>query len=160
MTACVAVLALSDELKPRLLKLGICQVLLPLTNSSSVEVQGNSAAALGNLSSKVQDYSPFVNVWEKPAGGLHGYLQRFLDSTDKTFQHIAVWTIVQFLEGKDQKLFTNISSSRTIVTAIDRLARITSDGEEHSDDDDDSDEGEIVALARKTLAMLQNTTRV
>lgn len=75
MTACVAVLALSgrfidsfeiiiayyflvnffcflDELKPRLLKLGICQVLLPLTNSSSVEVQGNSAAALGNLSSK------------------------------------------------------------------------------------------------------------
>ncbi|EXX62227.1 Vac8p [Rhizophagus irregularis DAOM 197198w] len=100
MTACVAVLALSDELKPRLLKLGICQVLLPLTNSSSVEVQGNSAAALGNLSSKVQDYSPFVNVWEKPAGGLHGYLQRFLDSTDKTFQHIAVWTIVQFLEGR------------------------------------------------------------
>ena len=56
----------------------------------------------------------------------------------------------------DPKLFTNISSSRTIVTAIDRLARITSDGEEPSDDDDDSDEGEIVALARKTLAMLQS----
>ena len=41
-----------DELKPRLLKLGICQVLLPLTYSTSIEVQGNSAAALGNLSSK------------------------------------------------------------------------------------------------------------
>jgi vacuolar protein 8 len=42
MTACVAVLALSDDLK----------VLILLTNSPSSEVQGNSAAALGNLSSK------------------------------------------------------------------------------------------------------------
>ena len=70
MTACVAVLALSgkslflahldetssnfvaDELKGQLLEMGICEVLIPLTNSSSSEVQGNSAAALGNLSSK------------------------------------------------------------------------------------------------------------
>jgi vacuolar protein 8 len=68
MTACVAVLALSgefrsylmwiteltgkDDLKPQLLEMGICEVLIPLTNSPSVEVQGNSAAAIGNLSSK------------------------------------------------------------------------------------------------------------
>lgn len=70
MTACVAVLALSgmnvwtpyrlfiglshiiEDLKPQLLEMGICEVLIPLTNSPSVEVQGNSAAALGNLSSK------------------------------------------------------------------------------------------------------------
>lgn len=32
--------------------MGICEVLIPLTNSTSVEVQGNSAAAIGNLSSK------------------------------------------------------------------------------------------------------------
>ena len=52
MTAAIAVLALSDELKPHLLNLGVFDVLIPLTDSSSVEVQGNSAAALGNLSSK------------------------------------------------------------------------------------------------------------
>jgi vacuolar protein 8 len=52
MTAAIAVLALSDELKPRLLDLGVFDVLIPLTESESVEVQGNSAAALGNLSSK------------------------------------------------------------------------------------------------------------
>ena len=70
MTACIAVLALSgaseditctslsdtntivDELKGQLLEMGICEVLIPLTNSPSSEVQGNSAAALGNLSSK------------------------------------------------------------------------------------------------------------
>ena len=52
MTAAIAVLALSDELKIHLLKLGVFDVLIPLTDSESVEVQGNSAAALGNLSSK------------------------------------------------------------------------------------------------------------
>lgn len=70
MTACIAVLALSgtiknskcksiantdvvsDDLKGQLLEMGICEVLIPLTNSLSSEVQGNSAAALGNLSSK------------------------------------------------------------------------------------------------------------
>lgn len=54
MTAAIAVLALSDELKPHLLNLGVFDVLIPLTNSESIEVQGNSAAALGNLSSKVR----------------------------------------------------------------------------------------------------------
>ena len=52
MTAAIAVLALSDELKGHLLKLGVFDVLIPLTASESLEVQGNSAAALGNLSSK------------------------------------------------------------------------------------------------------------
>lgn len=52
MTAAIAVLALSDELKGPLLDLGVFDVLIPLTESESMEVQGNSAAALGNLSSK------------------------------------------------------------------------------------------------------------
>jgi len=49
MTACVAVLTLSDDVKGKLLEMGICEVLIPLTNSPSLEVQGNSATALGNL---------------------------------------------------------------------------------------------------------------
>ena len=48
----LSVLALSDELKTHLLNLGIFECLIPLTDSESIEVQGNSAAALGNLSSK------------------------------------------------------------------------------------------------------------
>lgn len=44
--------AFTDDLKSQLLDMGICKVLIPLTKSSSIEVQGNSAAALGNLSSK------------------------------------------------------------------------------------------------------------
>jgi vacuolar protein 8 len=38
-------------------------------------------------------------VWDKPDGGMHRYLYRFLTSSDATFQHIAVWTIVQLLES-------------------------------------------------------------
>lgn len=102
--------------------MGICEVLIPLTASPSIEVQGNSAAAIGNLSSKgmfswklctdpisrgrlpgwviaADDYAAFNAVWNEPDGGLHGYLVRFLESQDTTFQHIAVWTIVQLLES-------------------------------------------------------------
>lgn len=61
MTAAIAVLALSDELKTNLLDLGVFDVLIPLTQSSSIEVQGNSAAALGNLSSKGA-YSIFHDI--------------------------------------------------------------------------------------------------
>lgn len=52
MTAAIAVLALSDDLKQRLLSMGILEVLVELTSSSNMEVEGNSAAAIGNLSSK------------------------------------------------------------------------------------------------------------
>ncbi|KAF8525220.1 armadillo-type protein [Hysterangium stoloniferum] len=127
MTACVAVLALSEDLKPLLLELGICEVLIPLTNSPSVEVQGNSAAALGNLSSKdsrtsAEDYATFNDVWDKPDGGIHGYLFRFLTNPDPTFQHIAVWTIVQLLESGDPILTANIRSSKLLIPNIGTLA--------------------------------------
>lgn len=56
MTAAIAVLALSDDLKQRLLSMGILEVLVELTSSSNMEVEGNSAAAIGNLSSKGKYY--------------------------------------------------------------------------------------------------------
>lgn len=48
------------------------------------------------------DYSAFNEVWDKPDDGMHGYLYRFLTSPDATFQHIAVWTIVQLLESEGE----------------------------------------------------------
>ncbi|KZS90310.1 vacuolar protein 8 [Sistotremastrum niveocremeum HHB9708] len=172
MTACVAVLALSDDLKPQLLEMGICEVLIPLTNSTSVEVQGNSAAALGNLSSKdgrsaMDDYSAFNDVWEKPDGGLHTYLYRFLSSPDLTFQHIAVWTIVQLLESGDAQLFNNIRQSSLLIPHIRQLAisqpnspssSLGSGGRTHSFDEHDGGDGqgEITLLARRILELVDN----
>ncbi|KAF8973862.1 vacuolar protein 8 [Flammula alnicola] len=170
MTACVAVLALSDELKGQLLEMGICEVLIPLTNSPSSEVQGNSAAALGNLSSKdgrspTDDYSAFNEVWDKPDGGMHKYLYRFLTSPDATFQHIAVWTIVQLLESGDPQLISNIRSSNILIPNIRNLAtsRTTSPtssvgtpGSHHSqhsyqETETNDGQGEIQLLSRRIL---------
>ncbi|KAF9569858.1 ARM repeat-containing protein [Agrocybe pediades] len=170
MTACVAVLALSDELKGQLLELGICEALIPLTNSPSSEVQGNSAAALGNLSSKdgrspTDDYSAFNDVWDKPDGGLHKYLHRFLTSPDATFQHIAVWTLVQLLESGDPQLISNIRSSEILIPNIRNLAisrapspassagTPRSHHSQHSFQDTETNdgEGEIQLLARRIL---------
>ncbi|RQM05236.1 hypothetical protein DH86_00001769, partial [Scytalidium sp. 3C] len=140
MTAAIAVLALSDELKSHLLNLGVFDVLIPLTDSQSIEVQGNSAAALGNLSSKVGDYSIFIQDWTEPNGGIHGYLSRFLASGDATFQHIAIWTLLQLLESEDKKLISLIGKSEDIVQMIKTIA----DTQVESDDEGDEDgDGEV-----------------
>jgi len=169
MTACVAVLALSDDLKPQLLEMGICEVLIPLTNSPSVEVQGNSAAALGNLSSKdgrspSDDYTPFNDVWDKPDGGLHAYLFRFLSSADATFQHIAVWTIVQLLESGDPQLTKSIRESPLLTPNIRQLARsepstpsssLGSRSRSYSEGEGEGGASEITALARRVIEITE-----
>jgi vacuolar protein 8 len=169
MTAAIAVLALSDDLKSHLLNLGVFDVLIPLTDSESLEVQGNSAAALGNLSSKgtllpspppfpplltpniVGDYTIFVSNWSEPNGGIHGYLSRFLASGDSTFQHIAIWTLLQLLESEDKKLVGLISKSEDLIGMIKGISEqnVESDGE-----DGDEGEAEVVALARRSLQLL------
>jgi len=154
MTAAIAVLALSDDLKAHLLNLGVFDVLIPLTASQSIEVQGNSAAALGNLSSKVGDYSMFVKDWKEPAGGIHGYLQRFLESNDPTFQHIAIWTLLQLLESDDEQLKALIGESTEIVNMIRDIA----DRNVDSDDEGEDGEGEVVLLARRSQDLLLENT--
>jgi len=134
-------------------------------------VQGNSAAALGNLSSKdgrtaTDDYSAFNDVWDKPDGGMHKYLFRFLTSPDATFQHIAVWTIVQLLESGDPQLISNIRSSSLLIPNIRNLASsrtpspTSSIGTPHShhsqshsyqDTETGDGQGEIQLLARRIL---------
>lgn len=167
MTAAIAVLALSDDLKPHLLELGVFDVLIPLTESESIEVQGNSAAALGNLSSKgesacmselhgntdwvvVGDYSLFLSSWNQPSGGIHGYLQRFLSSGDPTFQHIAIWTLLQLLESADQKLIATINSSEDVMKMVRGISEKSVESEDEVEESEDG-EAEVVALARRCL---------
>ena len=171
MTAAIAVLALSDELKTHLLNLGVFDVLIPLTDSESIEVQGNSAAALGNLSSKgmihvirsqsrkltkivVGDYSRFIKDWTEPNDGIHGYLKRFLASGDATFQHIAIWTLLQLLESEDKDLIALISKADDVIQMI---KTISDKNVEPEDEEGEEGEGEVVALARKSLEVLNKT---
>ncbi|KGQ04001.1 Vacuolar protein 8 [Beauveria bassiana D1-5] len=151
MTAAIAVLALSDDLKSHLLNLGVCDILIPLTHSASIEVQGNSAAALGNLSSKVGDYSIFIQNWTEPNGGIHGYLCRFLQSGDATFQHIAVWTLLQLFESEDKTLIGLIGKANDIIEHIRNIANRQIDTEPGLEEED---EGEVVNLAQRCLELL------
>lgn len=154
MTAAIAVLALSEELKDKLLNMGMLDMLVRLTSSPNLEVEGNSAAAIGNLSSKAKDYTPFVKAWEEPEGGLQKFLIRFLSEEHEiAFQHIGVWTIDQFLDGKDVRLASLIASSDEIIQSIDRIIQQSSaDTNEENADDMDS---EIYALAKRVLDNLR-----
>jgi len=111
---------------------------------------------VGNLSSKVGDYTPFLNHWIQPSGGIEGYLNRFLASGDPTFQHIAIWTLLQLLESEDENLIKRIQESKDIVEMVQGISErgvdSVSDGEEYDGDEDG--EGEVVGLARRCLEVL------
>jgi len=93
-----------------------------------------------------------VANWTDPNDGIHGYLNRFLASGDSTFQHIAIWTLLQLLESEDKKLVSLISKSEDIIQMIKTISEqsIESDNEEGGDDG----EAEVVALARRSLQLL------
>lgn len=173
MTACAAVLGLSDDIKSDLLNMGLLEVLIPLTNSPSLEVQGNAAAAIGNLSSKADDYTAFVAVWKEPEGGLEGYIVRFLHSEDTTFQHIAIWTVLQLLESGNQELEIRIRDADGLLPRVQFLASqllptlssshtnnppppIDSDNEVGSDEELESGPREIVELSQRILYLLDD----
>jgi vacuolar protein 8 len=93
----------------------------------------------------------FVRDWADANGGIHGYLHRFLASGDPTFQHIAIWTLLQLLESEDKKLIGYISRSEDIV----HLVKIISDKNIESDEEDvDEGEGEVITLARRCLELV------
>ena len=97
------------------------------------------------------DYSIFVKDWTEPNGGIHGYLNRFLASGDPTFQHIAIWTLLQLLESEDKTLVELISKAEDVI----KMIRTIADKKVESDDDDGEDgEGEVVALASRSLELL------
>ena len=99
----------------------------------------------------VGDYTIFLQNWTDPAGGIHGYLRRFLASGDPTFQHIAIWTLLQLLESEDARLLERISKSNDIVRMVTDIAERNIE----SDDEDNEDgEGEVVSLARRCLEIL------
>ena len=104
MTAAIAVLALSDELKPHLLGLGVFDVLIPLTASESIEVQGNSAAALGNLSSK--------GKW-RTLHLMHGILSSLQLATTRYLSEIGPSPTVAYMATSDALWLVVIPRSNT-----------------------------------------------
>jgi vacuolar protein 8 len=97
----------------------------------------------------VGDYTIFLQNWTEPSGGIHGYLRRFLASGDPTFQHIAIWTLLQLLESEDSRLLSLISKSEEAVQMVTDIADRNIES-----DDEDNGEGEVVSLARRCLEIL------
>ncbi|GAA5816134.1 Vacuolar protein 8 [Mucor flavus] len=158
MTAAIAVLALSDELKQRLLSMGVLEVLVELTFSSNLEVEGNSAAAIGNLSSKVKDYTPFVKAWNTPSGGLEKFLIQFLsEQQDIAFQHIGVWTIEQFLDGGDERLLNLIAESDPITESVQRIVNEGQAPKAEQEENAEDSDGDIFVLANRVYITLKKT---
>lgn len=93
----------------------------------------------------------FIQYWSEPSGGIHGYLSRFLASGDATFQHIAIWTLLQLLESEDKRLMGLIAKSDEIVEVMKQIATRPIGSENEFEEDD---EGEVVNLSQRCLELL------
>lgn len=125
-SACFAILALADVSKLDLLNAGILDALIPMTLSPNQEVSGNSAAALANLCSRINNYQKIIQCWNEPDDGIRGFLIRFLQSDYATFEHIALWTILQLLESHNVKILELIKQDDELVSGVKKMAVFTS----------------------------------
>ncbi|SCV03313.1 LAMI_0H07162g1_1 [Lachancea mirantina] len=123
-SACFAILALADNSKIELLDADILEALIPMTFSTNQEVSGNAAAALANLCSRINNYTKIIESWEAPGDGVRGFLIRFLESKYATFEHIALWTILQLLESRDETVLGLIKGNKEIVKRIRKLSEL------------------------------------
>lgn len=79
-------------------------------------------------------------------------MNRFLASGDPTFQHIAIWTLLQLLESEDRKLVDLVSKADDVIKMIKSISVKNVD----SDDEDGEDGEEVIALAKRSLELLEN----
>lgn len=144
-SACFAILALADDLKPRLYESHIIDVLIPLTFSENGEVCGNSAAALANLCSRVLDEHKqyIIENWKTPNDGIYGFLLRFLQSGSDTFEHIALWTILQLLESNNHKLQLLIKDDETLLEIIKRQGALQQRQQQTQNPEDPADNSKL-----------------
>lgn len=97
-----------------------------------------------------------MQYWNQPNGGIHGYLKRFLNSGDATFQHIAIWTLLQLLESDDSRLVGMIEKSKDI---MDQVSAIAMRDIESDDEGAEDGEAEVVGLARRCLELLGKSVK-
>jgi len=113
----------------------------------------------------VGDYAIFVQHWSTPHGGIHGYLSRFLASGDPTFQHIAIWTLLQLLESEDKAMISLIGGSDDICDMIRKIAnkQVPDPASRDADADagdylgDDGEVEEVINLSERCLELLGQT---
>ncbi|KAI6108572.1 vacuolar protein 8 [Pisolithus croceorrhizus] len=116
----------SDKNKAAIMEAGAAQKIKELVLEAPTDLQGDMTACIvvlalsgGRVASG--DYSAFNEVWDKPDGGMHRYLYKFLTSVDANLQHIAVWTIMQLLEFGETQLVSNIRRSNPLIPAARQL---------------------------------------
>lgn len=134
-SACFAILALADVSKITLLNLNILDALIPMTFSTNQEVSGNAAAALANLCSRINNYSKVMDTWDQPSDGIRGFLVRFLQSNYVTFEHIALWTILQLLESHNDRVVQLVKNDKDIIDGVKNMADVTYERLQRSETD-------------------------
>jgi len=109
MAACLAVLALSEMVRDTITKSPAVGLLIGLVHSSdSADVQGNCAAALGNLAASMAACQQFTQRWADATT----YLRRLVNSDNQTFVYIAVWTLYHLAKHRTARAALRCDETR------------------------------------------------
>ncbi|TPX76982.1 hypothetical protein CcCBS67573_g01755 [Chytriomyces confervae] len=120
MTACLAVLALVDEVKPSLFRNLKYLIRLTLT-TSNIDVKTNAAAAIGNCATNLSDAKGLA-VFQKYWKEIRKYVITFMSCDDVSLQHIGIWTLVQLISGNEE-LKMKIASDATLLNLIEEVGQ-------------------------------------
>lgn len=79
-------------------------------------------------------------------------------SGDATFQHIAIWTLLQLLESGDSKLIATINESTDVMKSVREISEKQVESGDEAEDGEDGGEAEVVALAQRCLEISSGET--
>ncbi|KAJ1881404.1 Vacuolar protein 8 [Kickxella alabastrina] len=126
MITALSVFVLDDSLCPYIMDGGFLELLIPLAHSQIFELQYNACAVISNLACKASDASDrFVEVWDKPEGGMQSYLASFLavdEGMDPHLRSVAIWTVMMLLESESPELIRLVTGHPSIIKNIEKIA--------------------------------------
>ncbi|KAJ2781963.1 Vacuolar protein 8 [Coemansia javaensis] len=126
MVAALNVFALDDSLWPYIIDGAFLELLIPLTHAPQLELQYNACVTISSLAAKAGEAGErFVQVWDRPNGGLQSYLATCLAvdrGMDPMLRSVALWTVYLLVENGSPELVRLVTGHPSIIKNIDMIA--------------------------------------
>ncbi|KAF9403584.1 Vacuolar protein 8 [Mortierella sp. AD011] len=111
-------------LRRRLIPLGVIDIFIHCTTSSSERGRRYAANAIGKVVLFLSDYQPLVKAWGIPAGGIHGFLLRLLEDPDEMSRMRGIGIILSTLDSKNEKMINMVKNAGKLKAALRQIAQL------------------------------------
>ncbi|KAG0019035.1 Vacuolar protein 8 [Entomortierella chlamydospora] len=114
----------NDILRRRLMPLGVIDIFIHCTTSSSEMGRRYAADDIGKIVLVFSDHQPLVKAWGAPAGGVHGFLLRILEDSDEASRKRGIGIILSMLYSKNGKMVNVVKNAGKLKAALRQIAQV------------------------------------